>query len=86
MLGIYLKKYKEIIPHARGANHQEIAIHSIRLPGLVAHQTVMFGGRGEALTIRHDSFHRESFMPGIKLACKKVLEIQELVYGLENFL
>jgi 4-hydroxy-tetrahydrodipicolinate reductase len=81
-----LKKYKEIIPQARGANYQEIAIHSVRLPGLVAHETIMFGGRGETLTLRHDSMHRESFMPGIKLACKKVLELKELAYGLEQFL
>lgn len=81
-----LKKYKEIIPHARGANHHEIPIHSVRLPGLVAHQAVIFGGRGESLTIKHDALHRESFMPGIKLACKKVLELDHLVYGLENLL
>lgn len=81
-----LKKYKEIIPHARGANHHDIAIHSVRLPGLVAHETILFGGRGETLTLRHDSTNRESFMPGIKLACKKVLELQELIFGLEKLL
>lgn len=81
-----LKKYKEIVPHARGANHENIAIHSVRLPGFVAHQMVVFGGRGELLTLRHDSIHRESFMPGIKLACKKAIELKELVYGLENLL
>jgi 4-hydroxy-tetrahydrodipicolinate reductase len=83
---ITLKKYKEIVPHSRGGNHKEVAIHSVRLPGLVAHQTVMFGGKGETLTIRHDSLHRESFMPGIKFACKKVLELKELIFGLENLL
>lgn len=81
-----LKKYREIVPHARGANHKEIAIHSIRLPGLVAHETVMFGGPGETLSLRHDSLHRECFMPGIKLACKKVLDLKQLVYGLESVL
>ncbi len=81
-----LKKYREIAAHARGANHKEIAIHSVRLPGLVAHELVMFGGRGETLSLRHDTLHRECFMPGIKLACKKVLELNELVYGLENIL
>ena len=80
-----LKKYKDILPNARGAAYQDIPIHSIRLPGLVAHQTIMFGGRGEALTLKHDSLHRESFMPGVKLACKKVLELTTLVYGLESF-
>jgi 4-hydroxy-tetrahydrodipicolinate reductase len=81
-----LKKYKEIVPHARGAAHEAVAIHSVRLPGLVAHQMVMFGGRGEMLTLRHDSLHRECFMPGIKLACKKALALKELVFGLENLL
>lgn len=81
-----LKKYKEVVPHARGANHEDVAIHSVRLPGFVAHQMVIFGGRGELLTLRHDSLHRECFMPGIKLACKKAVELKELVYGLENLL
>lgn len=81
-----LKKYREITPHARGANHKEIAIHSVRLPGLVAHELVMFGGRGETLSLRHDSIHRECFMAGIKLACKKVLDLDKLVFGLENIL
>jgi 4-hydroxy-tetrahydrodipicolinate reductase len=81
-----LKKYREIAPHARGANHKDIAIHSVRLPGLVAHELVMFGGRGETLSMRHDTLHRECFMPGIKLACKKVLDLKQLVYGLENVL
>lgn len=81
-----IKKTRETIPGARGANHQEVAIHAVRLPGLVAHLMVMFGGRGEMLTIRHDSLHRESFMPGVKLACKKVLELHELVFGLEHLL
>jgi 4-hydroxy-tetrahydrodipicolinate reductase len=81
-----LKKSRETVPGARGANHHDVAIHAVRLPGLVAHLMVMFGGKGEMLTLRHDSLHRESFIPGIKLACKKVLEINELVYGLEHFL
>ncbi len=75
---------KETIPGARGANHHNIAIHSVRLPGLVAHQTVLFGGHYETLTLRHDTLHRESFMPGILLAVKKAMTINELVYGLEN--
>lgn len=83
---IPLKKTREIVPGARGANYEEIPIHSVRLPGLVAHQAVMFGGRGETLTIRHDSLHRESFMPGVKMACKKVLTLDHLIYGLENIM
>ncbi len=77
---------KEILPGARGANAEEIRIHSIRLPGLVAHQEVLFGGQSQTLTIRHDSTHRDSFMPGVCLACKKVMELNELVYGLEHLL
>lgn len=71
---------------ARGAETGGIRIHSVRLPGYVAHQEVIFGGLGQTLTIRHDSVSRESFMPGVVLACKKVLTINGLVYGLENIL
>jgi len=65
---------------------REVPIHSVRLPGLVAHQEVLFGGSGEMLTIRHDSLNRESFMPGVILACKRVRSLQGLVVGLENIL
>ena len=77
---------KEIIPGARGAESEDIRIHSIRLPGLVAHQEVIFGGQSQTLKIRHDSIHRDSFMPGVCLACKKVMYLKELVYGLEHLL
>lgn len=63
-----------------------IPIHSVRLPGLVAHQEVLFGGTGEMLTIRHDSFNRESFMPGVKLALQKLKSLDKLMIGLENIL
>lgn len=63
-----------------------VPIHSVRLPGLVAHQEVIFGGPGETLTIRHDSLSRESFMPGVLLAVKRVRGLQGLVVGLENIL
>lgn len=65
---------------------REVPIHSVRLPGLVAHQQVIFGGVGETLTIRHDSLSRESFMPGVVLAVKGVRSLQGLVVGLENML
>ncbi|MFH1618165.1 MAG: 4-hydroxy-tetrahydrodipicolinate reductase [Candidatus Margulisiibacteriota bacterium] len=64
----------------------EIPIHSVRLPGLVAHQEVIFGGVGQTLTIRHDSISRESFMPGVVLAIRKVMGLKGLVYGLEKVL
>jgi 4-hydroxy-tetrahydrodipicolinate reductase len=65
---------------------QQVPIHSVRLPGLVAHQEVIFGGVGETLTIRHDSLSRESFMPGVLLAVKRIRGLQGLVVGLENIL
>ena len=77
---------KEFISGARGAVHHDIHIHSVRLPGYIAHQQVLFGGKGESLTIRHDSMDRSSFMPGVILACKKVVHLDHLVYGLENIL
>lgn len=65
---------------------KEVPIHSVRLPGLVAHQEVLFGGLGETLTIRHDSLSRDSFMPGVVRAVKRVRSLQGLVVGLENIL
>ncbi len=70
----------------KGGTDREVAVHSVRLPGLVAHQLVIFGGQGETLTIRHDSLSRESFMSGVILAVKRVRELQGLVVGLENIL
>ncbi|WP_182199398.1 4-hydroxy-tetrahydrodipicolinate reductase [Paraliobacillus salinarum] len=77
---------KETIEGARGADYDGMRIHSLRLPGLVAHQEVIFGGPGENLTIKHDSFHRESFMSGIKFSIDHVMKLDVLVYGLENLL
>jgi len=65
---------------------KRVPIHSVRLPGLVAHQEVIFGGVGQTLTIRHDSLSRESFMPGVLLAIRRVSALQGLVVGLENLL
>jgi 4-hydroxy-tetrahydrodipicolinate reductase len=71
---------------SRGQAAGPIRIHSVRLQGLVAHQEVIFGGPGQTLTIRHDSTGRESFMPGMLLAVRKVGSLQRLVVGLENIL
>lgn len=79
------KNMNEMLP-ARGQSIAGIPIHSVRLPGLVAHQEVLFGGIGETLTIRHDSLSRQSFMPGILTACAKVHELSGMIYGLENLL
>lgn len=76
----------ENIAGARGATIDGMKIHSIRLPGLLAHQEVLLGSEGELLTIRHDSFDRSCFMPGIIMAINNVMESRDLVYGLENIL
>jgi 4-hydroxy-tetrahydrodipicolinate reductase len=71
---------------SRGKPVDGIAIHSVRLPGLFAHQMVIFGGEGETLTIRHDSTDRRAMMPGLLLALRKVGQLAHLVYGLEHLL
>ncbi|CDQ19518.1 dihydrodipicolinate reductase [Halobacillus karajensis] len=76
----------ETLQGARGADVEGMKIHSMRLPGLVAHQEVVFGGLGETLTVKHDSIHRASFMSGVKLAAERVMDLDILVYGLEHLL
>lgn len=73
-------------PAARGGNFSGTQIHSVRLQSLVAHQEVLFSGIGELLTIRHDSYSRESFIPGIALAVRKVKTWKGLKVGLEEIL
>ena len=77
---------KESVPGVRGGDAGGIRVHSVRLPGLVAHQEVVFGGEGEVLTIRHDSLQRSSFMPGVLLAIKAVADRPGLTVGLEPLL
>jgi 4-hydroxy-tetrahydrodipicolinate reductase len=76
----------EKAPGARGAQADGVHIHSVRLPGLVAHQEVIFGGPGQTLTLRHDSLDRASFMPGVLLGIRRVRELSGLVVGLESLL
>lgn len=76
----------ETLKNVRGGDYEGIKIHSVRLPGYVAHEQVLFGGPGEALTIRQDSFDRTSFMSGVKVALEKVEQLSELVIGLEKIL
>lgn len=76
----------ELAEGARGALVDNVSIHSVRLPGLVAHQEVIFGGEGQTLTIRHDSIDRTSFMPGVLLAVREVISRTGLVIGLENLM
>lgn len=73
-------------PGARGATHEDVRIHSIRLPGIVADQTVVFGGLGQTLTVEHRSLDRTSFMPGVLLAVREVGGLHGLVVGLEHLL
>ncbi len=75
------KRTAELIERAGG---KEPPIHSVRLPGLVADQEVIFGGIGQTLSLRHETISRESFMPGVLLAVRKVAEVDGLVVGLEN--
>ena len=67
---------------ARGAQFGGVGLHSVRLPGFVAHQEVIFGGQGQTLTLRHDSTGRDSFMPGVLLAVREVMKLKGLVEGL----
>jgi 4-hydroxy-tetrahydrodipicolinate reductase len=79
------KRTQELIDAAGGNVHQPI--HSVRLPGLVAHQEVIFGGIGQTLAVRHDSIDRRSFMPGVVLACRKVADLPDrFTVGLEKLL
>lgn len=73
-------------PGSRGADVEGVRVHSVRLPGLVAHQEVIFGGQGQTLTIRHDSIDRTSFMPGVLLAIRETPRRSGLIVGLEQYL
>jgi len=77
---------KETLKGTRGGQSDGISIHSIRLPGLVASQEVIFGAQGQTLSIRHDTLSRESFMPGVILAIKEVIKRHGLIYGLDVLL
>lgn len=76
----------ESLPPSRGLNVSGIPVHAIRLPGLLAHQEVVFGGTGEVLTLRHDAMSRECFAPGLLLAIRGMSRLSGLVVGLEHLL
>jgi 4-hydroxy-tetrahydrodipicolinate reductase len=76
----------ESVAGVRGGEVDGVRVHSVRLPGLVAHQEVVFGGQGEVLTLRHDSLDRSSFMPGVLLAVREVAARPGLTVGLEPLL
>jgi 4-hydroxy-tetrahydrodipicolinate reductase len=76
----------DALPGARGADIEGIPVHAVRLTGLVAHQEVLMGTAGETLTLRHDSFDRASFMPGVLLAVREIARRPGLTVGIESFL
>lgn len=76
----------EVVPGARGARSGGISVHSVRLRGMVAHQEVLLGTTGQSLSIRHDSFDRSSFMPGVLLATKRIADHPGLTVGLDAIL
>ncbi|CAH1218317.1 4-hydroxy-tetrahydrodipicolinate reductase [Paenibacillus plantiphilus] len=77
-------KEKETIEGARGGHYDGFRIHSVRLPGIFAQQEVIFGGYGQTLKIRHDSYERAGYMPGVNVAVKKVMTYTGLIYGFEH--
>lgn len=79
-------KGKELVAGVRGGRANDIVIHSVRLPGFLAQQRVIFGSIGQTLTIEHNSINRESFMTGVCLSAKKIVGRKELFYGLEELL
>lgn len=72
--------------NSRGVGVEGVTIHSVRLPGLLGHQEILFGGLGQTLSIRHDTIGRECYIPGIMLAIKEVVKRRGLIYGLETLL
>ncbi|WP_337103444.1 4-hydroxy-tetrahydrodipicolinate reductase [Paenibacillus sp. YIM B09110] len=79
-------KEEETIEGARGGYYNGFRIHSVRLPGVFAQQEVIFGGHGQTLKIRHDSYDRAGYMPGVNLAVKKVMNYSGMIYGFEHIM
>lgn len=76
----------EKMPGVRGNNFEGMHIHSVRLPGFVASQEIIFGSQGETLKIRNDTINRECYMPGVLLGCRKITGLKGLVHGLDKIL
>lgn len=79
-------KEEEVLEGARGGYYNGFRIHSVRLPGVFAQQEVIFGAFGQTLKIRHDSYDRAGYMPGVNTAIKKIMSVTGMVYGFEHFL
>jgi 4-hydroxy-tetrahydrodipicolinate reductase len=83
----YNNPEREPVPGTRGADYEGISIHSARLPGRMAHHQVTFGGPGQSLTLRHDTNNRECYMPGVLMAVRKVVELNDgLTVGLDKLM
>ena len=82
----WMKSWLSQLIGARGAVVDGVHVHSVRLRGLVAHQEVLLGGPGEQLTLRHDSYDRASFMPGVLLGLRQVASRPGLTHGLDGYL
>jgi len=83
---LYPKTEREVISSARGGQIEGVAIHSLRLPGFMAGQEVILGGKGQTLSLRHEAISRESYMPGVILAIKEATKRKGMVYGLDALL
>ena len=80
------KAEKELVLGTRGGTLDGVSIHSVRMPGLVAHHELVFGANGQTLTIRHDSINRESFMPGVIMAIRRAVGTPGLIVGLDKIM
>ncbi len=83
---VHASATSESIPGCRGGEFEGVALHSVRLPGMLAHQEIILGASGQTLRIRLDQISREAFMPCVTLAIKKVGELKEAVFGLDKLL
>ena len=83
---VYPPTEREVLPSVRGGEMNGVAIHSVRMPGIMAAQEVLFGGQGQTLSIRHDTTSRESYMPGVLMAVRESVARRGLVVGLDKIL
>lgn len=82
----FSKPEEKDVLHSRGQQVKGVAIHSVRLPGILARQEVILGGPGQTLSIKHDTVSRECYMPGVMIAAKEVVKKKGLIYGLDTLL
>jgi len=83
---VHVSAKKENITGSRGGEFGGIALHAVRMPGLLAHQEIILGAPGQTLRIRLDQINREAFMPGVTMAIKKAVELKDAVFGLDKLL